>query len=247
MGEPELELVLVLEGVWKAYDRGSDIRVRVLEDVSLAVAPGEVVTIVGNRDQGKTTLLNLAAGMEAPDRGSVRVCGVELKGLKDRQLSDVLRTQIGIAQRSGPGMRVRMRDYVGLQLAAGRWLGKRRRSLMTGEAMERLGVADCASARWDELSDWQRVRVELAQAIAPKPRLLLVDDLLGGLGLGKALEASRLVGELAEELECGVLMAVSDHLTGGLSDRVLHLARGKLIVMSDPPTQLADYKQQQAS
>jgi putative ABC transport system ATP-binding protein len=230
------ELVLELVEVWKGFDRGAQ-RVSVLEDVSLAVAAGEIVSVVGTRDQGKTTLLNLAAGMEQPDRGSVRVGGIELKGLKDSELSQVLRTEIGLAARGGPGMRARMREYVGLQLVAGRWWQPKKRTLRVAvriaESLERLGVADCADSRWGELSDWQRVRVELAQAIAPRPRLLLVDDLLYGLGLGKTQEANQLLRELADEIGCGVLMAVSDHTSAAPSDRVWHFDRHKLALMAD--------------
>ncbi len=226
------ELVLELVGVWKGFDRGSQ-RVPVLEDVSLTVAAGEIVAVVGTRDQGKTTLLKLASGVERPDRGSVRIGGLELKGLKDRELARVLRTEIGLAARDGPGMRARMREYVGLQLAAGRRLRKRERRLRVAESLERLGVADCADSRWGELSDWQRARVELAQAIAARPRLLLVDDLLHGLGLGKTQEANQLLRELADEIECGVLMAVSDHTSAAPSDRIWHIDRRKLVLMAD--------------
>ncbi len=226
------ELVLELAGVWKGFDRGSQ-RVPVLEDVSLTVAAGEIVAVVGTRDEGKTTLLKIASGVERPDRGSVRVGGLELKGLKDRELARVLRTEIGLAARDGPGMRARMREYVGLQLAAGRWWRGRERRLRVAESLERLGVADCADSRWGELSDWQRVRVELAQAIAARPRLLLVDDLLHGLGLGKTQEANQLLRELADEIGCGVLMAVSDHTSAAPSDRVWHFDRRKLLLMAD--------------
>jgi ABC-type Mn2+/Zn2+ transport system ATPase subunit len=87
--------------------------------------------------------------------------------------------------------------------------------------------------RWGELSDWQRVRVELAQSIAPRPRLLLVDDLFGGLGFGKAHEANRLLRELVDEIGCGVLMAVSDHASAAPSDCVWHFDRRKLVLMAD--------------
>jgi ABC-type Mn2+/Zn2+ transport system ATPase subunit len=233
------ELVLELGGVWKGFDRGGRQWVPVLEDVSLMVAAGEIVVVVGTRDQGKTTLLNIASGVEPPDSGSVRVGGLELKDLRDRKLSRVLRTEISLAARDGPGMRMRMRDYVGLQLAAGRWwrrrerLSRRERRLRVGGSLDRLGVAECADLRWGELSDWQRVRVELAQAIAPRPRLLLVDDLLHGIGFGKTQEANQLLRELADEIRCGVLMAVSDHTSAAPADRVWHFDRRKLVLMAD--------------
>src|ERR1700730_5503045 len=178
------DAVLVLDGVYKGFDRGDD-RLRVLVDVSLPVAAGEIVAVVGTRDQGKTTLLRVASGSLPVDRGSVRVGGLELTGLSDAQLARVLRTEIGWAARAGPEIRLRVRDYVELPLATGRWLGWRERRLRVEKALARLDVAGVGELRGGELSDWQRALVELAQAVVCRPRVLLVDDLIDGLGLGK--------------------------------------------------------------
>jgi ABC-type Mn2+/Zn2+ transport system ATPase subunit len=110
-------------------------------------------------------------------------------------------------------------------------LGCRARRI--AEGLERLGVADCAQLTWGALSNWQRVRVELAQAITSKPRLLLVDDVLDGLGLGKTDEAMRLVHDLAQEIGCGVLMVASDFMAASPSDVVWELHRKKLRLMAD--------------
>lgn len=226
------EAVLVLEGVCKGFDRGED-RLRVLVDVSLSVAAGEIVAVVGTRDQGKTTLLRVASGSLPVDRGSVRVSGLELTGLSDSQLASVLRTEIGWAARGGPEVRVRVRDYVGLPLATGRWLGWRERRLRVGRALKQLDVASAAELRWSELSDWQRVLVELAQAVVGRPRVLLVDDLIDGLGLGKKQAAMEILRGFAEDLGCGVLIAVSDHAAALPADRVSQLNGGRLKLMAD--------------
>src|ERR1700730_9622154 len=204
------DAVLVLDGVYKGFDRGDD-RLRVLVDVSLPVAAGEIVAVVGTRDQGKTTLLRVASGSLPVDRGCVRLDGLELTGLSDRQLARVLRTEIGWAARAGPEIRVRVRDYVGLPLSTGRRLGWRERRLRVAHVLKRLDVAGCAELRWGELSDWQRVMVELAQAMVGEPRLLLVDDVVDGFGLGKKQAAFEIVRGFADDPGCGVLMAVSDH------------------------------------
>jgi ABC-type branched-subunit amino acid transport system ATPase component len=81
------------------------------------------------------------------------------------------------------------------------------------EVLEMLGVGDCADKRWRELSNWQRVRVELAQAVVGRPRVVLVDDVLGGLTFGQKQEAMELVRGFADDLGCGVLMAASDHMS----------------------------------
>jgi len=229
VGEP----VLVLDGVWKAFDRGAE-RLRVLADVSLSVAAGEIVAVVGTRDQGKTTLIRVASGMLPADRGSVRIGDLELTGLSDSQLAKVLRTRIGLASRGGPVMRMRVRDYVGLRLATGRWWRRRERRRRVAEVLRELDIEGCANQRWRELSDWQRVLVEFAQAIAGRPRLLLIDDVVDGLGLGKKQAAVELLRHFADDIGCAVLMVVSDHASAlPCSDRIWQLSGGKLKLMAD--------------
>jgi putative ABC transport system ATP-binding protein len=226
------ETVLALEDVCKGFDRGQD-RLEVLTDVSLAVGAGEIVAVVGTRDQGKTTLLRVASGSLPADRGSVRLCDLELTGLSDRQLAGVLRTEIGWAARGGPGVRVSVRDYVGLPLATGRWLGWRERRTRVMRALTQLDVAGAAELRWSELSDWQRVLVELAQAVIGRPRVLLVDDLIDGLGLGKKQAAMEILRDFTNDLGCGVLMTFSDHAAALPGDRVWQLHGGRLKLMAD--------------
>jgi ABC-type Mn2+/Zn2+ transport system ATPase subunit len=228
------EPVLVLDGVWKGFDRGG--ASSVLEDVSLKVFAGELQTVVGNRDQGKSTLVRIAAGFVRPDRGSVRVAGLELGGLKDAEHSVVLRELVGLAARAGPGTQPWMGEYVSLRLTSGQGLTRRERRMKVAAVLERLDVSDCAESRWADLSDSQKMRVELAQAIVTKPKLLLVDDILDGLGLGKTKDAMELMRELAQEVGCGVLMVASDDLAAIPSDIVWKLAGKKLRLMADNRT-----------
>jgi ABC-type cobalamin/Fe3+-siderophores transport system ATPase subunit len=229
--------VLRLDGVCKAFDRGRD-RVPVLEDVSLSVAEGEVVAVVGGGGQGKSTLIRVASGTLPPDRGTVRLNGVELAGLKDRQLSAVLAGDVGVATGVGPGVRVSVREYVEMAAAAARDGRRRRwrrpqRRLMASDVLRELGVDGCAELRWEELSDWQRVVVELAQAVIVRPRLLLIDDLVDGFGLRQKQEVMDLLQRFAREHGCGVLMAVSDHAAALRSARIWQLHRHRLRLMAD--------------
>jgi putative ABC transport system ATP-binding protein len=233
--------VLRLDGVWSAFDRGRD-RVSVLEDVSLTVAAGEIVAVVGTRDQGKTTLIRLASGMLPADRGSVQLGGVELAGLRDSELSWILAREVGVAARTGPEVRVSVREYVELSLVACRrrrgewrrrgWRRRERRQRVTA-VLDELDLAGCADLKWGELSNWQRVLVELAQAIVVAPKLLLVDDVMDGFGLGKKRAAMDLLEGFAHDTGCGVLMAVSDHASALRAERVWQLSRGKLKLMAD--------------
>jgi ABC-type cobalamin/Fe3+-siderophores transport system ATPase subunit len=235
----DVENVLLLDGVWKAFDRGHG-RVSVLEDVSLSVAEGEIVAVVGGGGQGKTTLIRLASGTLPPDRGKVHIGGVELGKVKDKQLSAILANDLGVATGMGPGVRVSMREYVEGALTAPkdgwrrRW-PRRERRLMTSAVLDELGVADCAELRWEELSDWQRVLVELAQAVAVRPRLLLIDNLVDGFGLRQKQEFMDLLEGFAhaDELGCGILMAVSDDAAALRSVRIWQLYRHRLLLKAD--------------
>jgi ABC-type lipoprotein export system ATPase subunit len=228
--------LLTLTDVGKRYRRGERSK-WLLRNVTLSLQPGELVSVVGMRGQGKTTLLGLAAGMFVADEGRVQVCGTDLKELSDQVRSRLLREQIGWASRGGPGIRVRMLDYVALRLAVGGRHHRREAQSLALAALERVDMEHCAERYWDELSDWDRTLIELAQAVAGHPRLLLVDDLLDGLGLRETEVAAQLLRELAEERRMGVLMSASDVEAALSSQRVLSLADCRLAPMSRPAPQ----------
>jgi ABC-type cobalamin/Fe3+-siderophores transport system ATPase subunit len=226
-----MSALLSLEGVGKRYSRG-ELSHWLLRRLTLRVSTGEVVSVVAMRGQGKTTLLRIAAGMVAPDEGQVLLTGHNLDGLSDHAHARLLREQIGLAGRLGPGMGVRMLDYVAMRLSIGRRSRRREVRALALEALERVGAEHSAERHWEELSDWERALVEIAQAIAGAPRLLLIDDLLDGLGMRETDELARLVRALAEDLKIGVLMALSDPEAALCSHRVLSLADGRLTPLS---------------
>jgi ABC-type lipoprotein export system ATPase subunit len=229
--------VLRLDSVWTAFDRGHD-RVSVLEDVSLSVDEGEIVAVVGGGGQGKTTLIRLASGTLVADRGTVLINGADAARLKDKQLARLLASDLGVATGTGPGPRVTVREYIENALAAPkqgrrkRWQPRKRRALAQS-ILDDLGISECGPMRWDELSDWQRVLVELAQAVVVRPRLLLVDNIAGSFGLQRKQAVMSLLEGFAREYGCGVLMAASDHMAALRSLRVWQLHGGRLRLMAD--------------
>jgi ABC-type lipoprotein export system ATPase subunit len=227
-----LSALLSLVGVGKRYRRGERVK-WLLKDVSLEIAAGEVVSVVAMRSQGKTTLLRLAAGMAVPDEGRVLLGDTDLRGLSDRAQSRLLREQIGWVGRDGPGVGVQMLDYVAMRLTIGRRHHRREVRLRAMEALEQMGVEQCAEQYWKDLSDWDRALVEIAQAIVGQPRLLLVDDVIDGLGMRETEEVAGLVRGLAESLQMGVLMTASDVEAALLSRRILSLSDGRLTLMSE--------------
>ena len=98
-------------------------------------------------------------------------------------------------------------------------------------ALREFDLAGIEKLMWSELSDWQRVTAELAQAIVVRPRLLLVDDILDGLARGTKHTALEMLEGFARDFGCGVLMAVSDQTTASRGGQVFQLTDGKLRLM----------------
>lgn len=231
--------LLSLRGVGKGYRRGGR-WLRVLVDVSLEVDRGELVAVVAARGEGKTTLLKIAAGLELPDAGEVCVGKIDLARCSDEERSRQLGGEIAWVHRGGTGVKFEVIDYVGLPLAMGRGRGRRNAEVLAMEALERVGAVDCAHQRWEELSNWERVLVGFARGVVGKPRLMIVDDVIEGLGMRRTREAGELLRGLVGELGCGVLMSASDLEVALVADRVWSFERGSLKLLSDQTRTHAD-------
>jgi ABC-type glutathione transport system ATPase component len=135
--------VLAVEGVSKGYSRDGRWS-GVLSDVSLQVMPGEIVAVLGRRLAGKSTVLQIAAGMQRPDEGRVVLGDVDLAGLSDRQRSRLLGRDVVWLDRNGPGLNVEVGRFVGLSLALhGR--GRREARRLAAEMLGRVGARECIS------------------------------------------------------------------------------------------------------
>jgi ABC-type lipoprotein export system ATPase subunit len=202
------ELVLRLEGVARGYRRGRKGGSQVLSGVSFAVGAGEFVGVLGGRGEGKTTLLELAAGMALPEAGKVWFEGRDLASCSDEERSDLLGDRIAWMPRENMA-EFEVLEGVALPLAMGRADMDAAKALAM-EALERVGAEDCADRGWEELSDWDRLLVTLARGYAIRPRLMVLDDLLDAHGAAGARQAGELLREFAQELGCGVLAGASD-------------------------------------
>jgi ABC-type lipoprotein export system ATPase subunit len=231
--------LLALRGVCKGYARGER-TMQVLVDVTLEIGRGEVVAVVGSRGEGKTTLLKIAAGIEAPDTGDVWLGDVDLARSSDEERSRLLGSEIAWTHCEGTGVKFRVLDYVGLPLVIGRGRRHREAHDLAMEALERVGAATCAGQHWAELSNWERLLTGFARAIAGSPRLLVVDDLMDGFGMRRTREAGELLLELVGELGCGVLMSCTDLEAALIADRVWSLEGGRLSMLSEQDGRRAD-------
>jgi branched-chain amino acid transport system ATP-binding protein len=203
-------------------------------DVSFTVAPGELVGVIGPNGAGKSTLFDLVTGFQRPDGGTVRLDGEDVTRRRPDEIS-----RRGVArtfQKLKPfaGMTVLENVMVGAfqktaHVAAARDVARR--------ALESVGLADRADAHARALSTGQRKRLELARALATGPRLLLLDEVTGGVDQATIPGLVRLVRDLHAG---GLALIVIEHnmrVIMELAQRIVALQLGQVIADA-PPAQI---------
>jgi len=227
--------VLSVERLSKAYDG-----VHALRGVSFTVGAGELVAMIGPNGAGKTTCFNIMGGQLRPDAGEVRLDGKALAGLAPRA---VWRLGVGrtfqVAATFG-SMSVRENVQMAL-MSHRRLLGsffQRTENILVAEADELLGsvgMADQAQRPCAELAYGDLKRVELAVALAHRPRLLLMDEPTAGMAPEERQQLMQLSARLARSENLAVLFTEHDmDVVFGFADRVIVLHGGEIIAAGAP-------------
>jgi putative ABC transport system ATP-binding protein len=218
--------LLAFDAVSKRHWRGRR-AVTVLDGGSLELSAGELGAVWGGRGAGKTTLVELAAGLQAPDAGHIFFDGRDVAQLSRREVSELLHVQIGIATRSGPvSHTLAAREWVAMPIMDR--LAARDATRRAQLALERVGAGDVGAEPWRNLSDGERTLVAIARAMVRAPRLLLVDDPSTGLGLLERGEVVALLRSIAEQARIAVLMTASDLAEVQGASVIWSLAGGRL-------------------
>ena len=201
----------------------------VLRDVSLTLQPGEYVAIVGESGVGKSTLLNLIAGLDRPDGGRLALDGADYAGLGDDALTRLRRDQMGFVFQAFHVLpHLTVRQNVALPL----WLQG-----MDGEAADRpaqqlldaVGLGERAHSWPRELSGGEMQRVAIARALVHRPRLVLADEPTGNLDPVNGRRVLALLGERIRQAGAiGILVPHSPE-AAATADRVLHLTSEGLL------------------
>ena len=219
---------LELSGVVKVYREGETERV-VLREVDLAVAPGEIVVLLGRSGSGKSTLLNLISGIDRPTSGVVRVQGVDVAALTDTERTRFRRRRIGFVFQFFnliPTLTVEENVRLPLELNGIDGAVGRRRAV---DGLMAVGLADRAASFPDRLSGGEQQRVAVARALVHDPALVLADEPTGNLDAESARHVLRLLAALARETGRTVIAASHSEEVAALADRVFTLADGRLV------------------
>jgi putative ABC transport system ATP-binding protein len=202
----------------------------VLDEVSLRVAEGEFVILLGRSGSGKSTLLNLLCGIDLPTGGEVIVDGVSLGDLDERRRTLFRRDRVGFVFQFFhlvPTLTALENLLLPLELKHGR-IGDSERE-KAEQMLDRVGLGDRADSFPDRLSGGERQRVAIARALIHDPAIVLPDEPTGNLDLDTGLEVLDLLDRLTRRAGKTMIMATHSREVVGMADRIVSIEHGRLV------------------
>jgi putative ABC transport system ATP-binding protein len=216
---------LELRGVCKSFHDG-ETELRVLRGVDLSLGAADSLALLGASGNGKSTLLQIAAGLEAPDAGSVRVMGRELSGMKENERALMRRRNLGFVFQQFnllPGL-----DVGDNLLFQRRLNGLPDRDDWVDELVFVLGLEPLLGRPVEVLSGGQQQRVAIARALAHRPQLVFADEPTGNLHDSLSRQVMELMARAVEESGCSLLLVTHNREMAGFTRRRLLLEEGQL-------------------
>jgi len=220
--------IVQIRGLTKLYRHG-EIDVTALDNVTLDIAAGEFVALMGPSGSGKSTLLHIIAGIDRPTSGQCRVSDIDVGALSETQLAEWRNTHVGFVFQTFNLIPVLTAfENVELPLLLTR-LNARERREHVKTVLELVGLGDRMKHLPRQLSGGQEQRVAIARALVTDPTLLVADEPTGNLDAHSAAEVLGLLQTLNRTAGKTVIMVTHDPKAAGYASRQLHLEKGELL------------------
>jgi putative ABC transport system ATP-binding protein len=220
--------ILTLREIVKKYRMGDSI-VTAVNRVSLTVEEGEFVAVAGTSGCGKTTLLNIAAGLERPTKGEVRFRGVLLNKLKEKEMILFRRRFMGFVFQSYnllPALTALENVALPLVFAG---VARKERQARAMRMLELVGLADRYRHQPMEMSGGQQQRVSIARALVSRPRIIFADEPTGNLDTRTSMEILAHLKEAAKKEGQTLVLVTHDSNVAGAADQIIRMSDGRVV------------------
>ncbi|MGC2818555.1 MAG: ABC transporter ATP-binding protein [Candidatus Sulfotelmatobacter sp.] len=223
-----------VEDLCRHYRMGESV-IRAVDGVSLEVRPGEFVALLGSSGSGKSSVLNLIAGLDRPTSGTVIVHGKNLAQLSREELARYRLHTVGMVFQSFNLIAsMTLAENVELPMRFAE-IERAKRDTIAQEALARVGLQSRMNHRPSELSGGEQQRAALARALINRPQLLLADEPTGNLDSRTGTEIMNMVRQFNQQLGMTVVMVTHERaLAERYAQRLIFLADGKLVAEETP-------------
>lgn len=211
-----------MSNVRKTYHVG-DIDIHAADGIDFEIAQGQFVVVVGPSGAGKTTVMNILGGMDLPTSGSVLVDGKEISGMKDKQLTQYRRDDVGFVFQSYnliPNLTALENVELATQIC--------KDAKDPFEILGQVGLAERTNNFPAQMSGGEQQRVAIARAIAKNPKLLLCDEPTGALDTTTGTQVLRVLRACSDDFGMTVVIITHNQMIAGLADRVIEIKNGKV-------------------
>ncbi len=214
-------------GLKKVYTVGGS-PVKALDGVDLAVKRGEFLCLAGRSGSGKSTMLNMIAGLEPPTAGEILIEGRHVERMREEQRTRFRRKHIGFVFQSYNNLpQFTALENVALPLTI-RGMGRSERTRLAKEALIRVGLGDHMRHKPSQLSGGQQQRVSIARAIVKKPKLIFADEPTAALDYRTSIEVLEVFEEIVRSRNTTVIMITHNPEIGRMAHRVIRIRDGRI-------------------
>jgi lipoprotein-releasing system ATP-binding protein len=202
----------------------------VLKGVDLHIQKGEIVSIAGPSGSGKSTLLHILGTLDVPDKGEIHLANKALQALKGKALAAFRNKHIGFVFQ----FHHLLPEFSAIEnVCIPGWIAGRKKTEVRQQAEEllkTLGLGDRIENKPNQLSGGEQQRVAVARALINRPDIIFADEPTGNLDSQNARELHHLFFELREKMKQTFLIVTHNEELAGMSDRILHMKDGKLLL-----------------
>ena len=207
-----------------------------LERINLTIPQGQICCIYGESGSGKSTLLNQLAGMEKPTKGGVRIGGVPISQLNERQLAEFRQKHLGFVFQSYnllPNLTAVENVAMPLMFQG---MPKNKRETIAKKMLKRVGLGKRMNHYPTQMSGGQQQRVGIARAFAARPQVVFADEPTGNLDSVSSAEVLGFLKRSVNELGQTIVMVTHDAVAASYADRALVFADGQIVADVNKPT-----------